>query len=264
MGAFLKYMSNLVANSGLAIYRSQAISLSDNDEVSLAVSSTGRLLVDASITVDNITLDTEFPAAAALGDATANPTTTLSEALLGGFNGTTWDRIRSGAQSNVAAATGYLASLGIGQYNASAPTITDGRYNHFQLDVNGNLKTSLATLIAGENLTTNRLNVEPIYSFLNITTNTTTTVKSGAGTFAGFTVNNNGFTTAGTITIYDNTAGSGTKIGTWTIPIEPPGSTVLGTAFFPPQLGLNASFSTGLTIVTATTAPACDITVLYR
>lgn len=102
------------------------------------------------------------------------------------------------------------------------------------------------------------------HSFLNITTNATTTVKSGAGVFKGFTVNNNGFTTAGTITIYDNTAGSGTKIGTWTIPISPPGTALLATDLMPPILGLDLAFSTGLTFVTATTAPAADISVIYR
>ena len=93
-------------------------------------------------------------------------------------------------------------------------------------------------------------------TYLNITTNETTVVKSGDGVFYGFTINNIGFTTAGTITVYDNTAGSGTLIGTWTIPIH-------ATKFFPP-VWLNASFATGLTIVTATTAPACNITVLFR
>lgn len=118
--------------------------------------------------------------------------------------------------------------------------------------------------IAGEDTTNDVMKGEIPAAYLNITTNATTTVKSGAGKLFGFTVNNNGFTTAGTITIYDNTAGSGTKIGTWTVPLSPPGSTLLATVMFPPQLGLHAAFTTGLTIVTATTAPAADITVLYR
>lgn len=155
-------------------------------------------------------------------------------------------------------------NISMGVYVSSPQTLTTGKAGAMAIDVNRNVMVTEATLAAGENLTTNRLNNEPIYSFTNITTNTTTTVKSGAGTFYGFTVNNNGFTTAGTITIYDNTAGSGTKIGTWTIPLEPPGTVALATVYVPPQLGLSATFSTGLTIVTATTAPACDMTVLYR
>lgn len=101
-------------------------------------------------------------------------------------------------------------------------------------------------------------------SMQNITTNATTTLKSGAGVFKGFTVNNNGFTTAGTITIFDNTAASGTKLATITIPISPPGTALLATDLMPPVLGLDGAFSTGLTFVTATTAPAADITVIWR
>lgn len=101
-------------------------------------------------------------------------------------------------------------------------------------------------------------------SYQNITTNATTTLKSGAGVFKGFTVNNNGFTTAGTITIYDNTAASGTKLGTITIPVSPPGTALLATDLMPPALGFDAAFTTGLTFVTATTAPAADITVIWR
>ena len=100
--------------------------------------------------------------------------------------------------------------------------------------------------------------------FLNITTNTTTTVKTGSGVFKGFTVNNNGFTVAGTITIYDNTAGSGTKIGTWVVPIQPPGTALLATPALQGIIELNLAFSIGLTIVTALTTPAADITVAYR
>jgi len=149
-------------------------------------------------------------------------------------------------------------------YNPSLSAMATLSFVNFQSDANGNLKDTLNTLLAGENLTTNRLNNEPIYSYANITTNTTTVVRSGAGTFHGFTVNNNGFTTAGTITITDNTAAGGTAIGTWTIPLEPPGTVLLATTYVPPQLPLDISFATGLTIVTATTVPAPNITVAYR
>lgn len=40
-------------------------------------------------------VDTELPAAAALADATANPTTTSVGSFVHGYNGTTWDRLRS-------------------------------------------------------------------------------------------------------------------------------------------------------------------------
>lgn len=110
------------------------------------------------------------------------------------------------------------------------------------LDTNVNLNTK----IAGEDIANDILKVETRYSPSNITTATTTTVKSGAGFLHSITVNT---TAAGAITIYDNTAASGTKIGTIKA------SVVEQTFFF------DVSFSTGLTIVTAA---ASDITVSYR
>lgn len=88
------------------------------------------------------------------------------------------------------------------------------------------------------------------YNYANITTATTTVVKSGEGIFAGLVINNqvaNGITT-----IYDNTAGSGTKIATITAPAAP--------AVEPVSLIYNIRFTTGLTIVTS---QAEDLTVAY-
>jgi hypothetical protein len=85
------------------------------------------------------------------------------------------------------------------------------------------------------------------YSFTNITTDTTTTVKSGAGFLHTICVNT--LAATGTATVYDNTAGSGTKIAT----------IGTGTAIC---LIYDVAFATGLTIVTATAA--ADITVSYK
>ena len=57
---------------------------------------------------------------------------------------------------------------------------------------------------------------------------------------------------ANTATVYDNTAGSGTKIATI--------DTTLGRAV---ALILDVAFATGLTVVTAT-GTAADLTVAYR
>lgn len=83
-------------------------------------------------------------------------------------------------------------------------------------------------------------------NFTNISTGTTTTVKSGRGTLARITVNT---TAAGAITVYDNTSAAGTKIATL------PSSAVVGTYEF------GCRFLTGLTIVTAA---ASDITVIWE
>ena len=92
------------------------------------------------------------------------------------------------------------------------------------------------------------------HSFLNIVlaAPTTTTVKSGAGVLQSIIFNKPVAT--GVVTVYDNTAASGTLIGTITTP------TVSGEG--PDPVLYNLAFSTGLTIVTATAAQ--DITVVYR
>lgn len=91
------------------------------------------------------------------------------------------------------------------------------------------------------------------HSYTNITTGTTTTVKSGAGVIEAIVVNT--LVASATITVYDNTAGSGTKIGTFTLP-----STITGDDPVPiPYDGL--AFTTGLTLVTS---GATDITVVWR
>lgn len=89
------------------------------------------------------------------------------------------------------------------------------------------------------------------YSFVNITAAapTTTVVKTGAGILHSITFNTPVATAV--VTVYDNTAASGTKIGTFTIPASP----------MPVTLMYDAAFGTGLTITTATAAS--DITVTY-
>lgn len=87
----------------------------------------------------------------------------------------------------------------------------------------------------------------PVYqggsSFTNITTSTDTVVKATAGTLQGFTVN-----TAGTSVIfYNNTACSGTKIGTFTTTAQI-------------SIKIDAAFTVGLCATTV----GGDITVLWR
>jgi len=83
-------------------------------------------------------------------------------------------------------------------------------------------------------------------NYTNITTATTTTVKTGRGVLVSIVLN---AVNAGIITVYDNTAGSGTKIATIAA------GALEGTTF-----GYLCQFTTGLTIVTAS---ADNITVVY-
>jgi hypothetical protein len=86
--------------------------------------------------------------------------------------------------------------------------------------------------------------------FRNITTATTTVVKTGAGVLRGITINTKG-TIASSVTIYDNTAGSGTKIAT------------IDSLNLAGQFEYDIAFATGVTVVTTGTV-APDITVSYR
>lgn len=88
--------------------------------------------------------------------------------------------------------------------------------------------------------------------FRNISTATTTTVKSGKGRL--FKIQVNTAILSGVITIYDNTGASGTVIATVTNP-----ATLLANQFQLDYAGLE--FNTGLTIVTTLVQ---NITVIYE
>ena len=88
-------------------------------------------------------------------------------------------------------------------------------------------------------------------SYLNIVGAGTTVVKSGAGTLRRIVCNK--AVASSVITIYDNTTGSGTKIGTITQPITLLGSQIV--------FEYGCVFATGLTVVTSA---ADDLTVVYE
>ena len=87
-------------------------------------------------------------------------------------------------------------------------------------------------------------------NYENINTNTTTTVKSGSGVLKRIVVNMAG-AYSNTCTIYDNTSGTGTIIGT----IDPVHTQIV--------FEYDVVFNTGLTIVTAT-GTAADLTIVYQ
>lgn len=125
-------------------------------QTAIAVSNPDGSNIGSSITV---TSDTEFPAAAALADGTANPTTTTVGAMNEVFNGTTWDRVRSGQTSNSTTITGFQNNLPMARYNASPTARTEGQFGNFQASANGGIKVSLEDLISGEDQTAGLLGV---------------------------------------------------------------------------------------------------------
>jgi hypothetical protein len=88
------------------------------------------------------------------------------------------------------------------------------------------------------------------YSFCHISTSTTTTCKASAGVLHTVTVSNLG-TVASTVTVYNNTAGSGAVIA------------VINTLAGQTSYVYDLAFSTGLTVVSTGTA-APDVTITYR
>ena len=120
-------------------------------------------------------------------------------------------------------------------------------------DTSGNLKNTLATKLAGEDLTNDVLKVEHRFSYANVTADTA--VKQGAGFLHTVTIMpTDTAATAGTIILYDNTAESGTLLGT---------IYVNAAAFVPVTLTFDVSFATGLYIGFTTTNDV-NVTVSYR
>lgn len=108
---------------------------------------------------------------------------------------------------------------------------------------------TLTTLLAGEDLSANVIKTEERFSYLTINTAATTVIKGSAGFIHAITIVGG---TAGAITVYDNTSGSGTTI----IPTFTPGAVSV-----PVTIILDEVFGTGLTIVTAA---ATILNVSYR
>lgn len=84
----------------------------------------------------------------------------------------------------------------------------------------------------------------------NITTSTTTQVKTGPGILGGLSINTG--QAGASVTIFDNTSASGTKLGTFSAAAQG------GPTF--PLAGM--SFKIGLCVVTAGATPA-DVTVSW-
>jgi hypothetical protein len=92
-----------------------------------------------------------------------------------------------------------------------------------------------------------------IYQNITAGAPTTTAVKSGAGFLHAIVVNLP--VAAGKVELFDNTAGSGTRIGTITIPTGP---------VAPVTVFYDVAFTTGLTLITTWSGVTMEITVSYR
>jgi hypothetical protein len=238
-------------------------SIADGADVAQGVTTDAAVSTDANGTVNAhirglivnaVALLARFPTVAALADATANPSLTWVGTFVHGFNGTTWDRIRTGAVANVAAVVGFISNIPAAIYNSSAPTITDGRWNALQIDVNANLKSTLATLIAGEDLTVGVLKVEERFSYKSVVT-ADVQVKGSAGFLHTVTIScNDAAPSAGSLIIYDSLTEAGTQVFNHTFTTTP---------FVPTTIILNYIMATGIYLGFATTADV-NVSCSYR
>lgn len=143
---------------------------------------------------------------------------------------------------------GALAtSDNIAQINGVTPLMGNGATG------TGALRVSLASDSTGVVQPGNTANTtpwlaNPKFSMVNLAANATTTIKSGAGVLHSIVINTKGI--GNTCTVYDNTAGSGTKLATM--------DTTLSTTAFT----YDGVFTTGLTVVIAG-GTAADMTFSY-
>ncbi len=138
------------------------------------------------------------------------------------------------------------ASVPLAKYNAIPTTRTEGQFGVLQADSLGNLKETLGTTIAGEDIPNDVTKVENRNNATYISTATTTVVKTGAGLLHTIVVQGG---TTGTIIGYDNTAASGTILFSFDTTVA------LATYTF------DISFAVGLTVVTSA---ATKLTVSAR
>ena len=126
-----------------------AVPVTDNASTLSVDDGAGSLTIDGSVSITGA-VDTELPVAAALGDATVNPTTPLAGAALELFNGTTWDRVRGDITNGVDVDVTRMAALvastaNIGDVDVlTLPALVAGTANIGDVDV-----LTLPALVAG-------------------------------------------------------------------------------------------------------------------
>lgn len=146
----------------------------------------------------------------------------------------------------------YVVNPPVAGFTDDANLFSDAMAGNVSIEINGNIMpfSSIAH------------SFQTLQLYANITGNTTKTVKSSAGILRGIIVGNN--TTGGIVTIYDNTAGSGTIMVQ--LQIATPSGGLLSTSGLPGPLFLNTldiEFLNGLTVVTSG-SNSNNITILYQ
>jgi len=162
--------------------------------------------------------DTRAVVDTAEADGVANTKNTIAaSARASGFNGTTWDRLRAGLSDVASALTGILNTLPLALYHSSRSTRTDGLGGPLESNIVGDLSVTQGTLLAGEDLIKDVITTRRRGVYAYISTATTTYVFPGSGHINNIKVAGG---TLGNVTIYDNTAASGTVILPAVTPVQ--------------------------------------------
>jgi hypothetical protein len=140
-----------------------------------------------------------------------------------------------GGAASGSPAVGNPVQVG-GVFNSTAPTLADGDVGALQLNSKGDLSVTLGTYLSGEDASKDVIKVEQRYTPFAISTATTTTILAAPGFLHEMLVIGG---TLGNVTVYNNTAASGTVL----LPTVTPVANGV--------LLKDILFTTGLTIVTA-------------
>lgn len=219
------------------------------------IGTTNGLALDTTLT----TLSGKFASTTALADTTTNPTVTNIGIFNQVFNGTTWDRTRSGLLGAQSSGTGIQNTLSMGRYNASAPTLTDGQMINNQLDINGNQKIieqfapvaedNANGVIAVQSKPTASATYSPTV-YTNYGSAITQNIKATSGNVFSFAAQN--LNAAARYMQFFNTATtpSAGAVPALAFPINPGLTTILNTFFS--SAGIN--FTTGIAMGISTTS----------
>jgi len=132
-----------------------------------------------------------------------------------------------------------------GVYEATPTTIADNDLGTIAIDANRNVKVNPATLLAGEDLTNNRLMTRPTYSYSAVAV-ADVQVKGSAGYLHTITIScNDAAPTAGSIIVYDSLSETGTQVFNHTFTTTP---------FVPFSVVLDYTMATGIYVGFTTTA----------
>lgn len=118
------------------VYNSTPPTINDAQNGDVQLDERGNVKVTLAGGANAIAVDT------AGADSVSNTKNTMATtSRISGFNGTTWDRIRTAITTATSTFTGILNVFGLGKYNATPPTLTDGQAVVTQVDSAGNAKT---------------------------------------------------------------------------------------------------------------------------